>query len=141
MTGCDQGNAEAQWRLGYCYYVGKGIREDKREAVKWYRLAAGQGNAEAQWRLGYCYYVGKGIREDKREAVKMCIRDSPMRTRTPKYGTRIRCVTDYTIGLCNGRFCSAGALKRKRLFFEMCIRDNLFSADPLKAHMMERKYI
>ena len=64
------GNAKAQRRLGYFYFWGKGIREDKREAVKWYRLAAGQGNAEAQRRLGYCYYVGKGIREDKREAVK-----------------------------------------------------------------------
>ena len=64
------GNAEAQRRLGYCYYVGKGIREDKREAVKWYRLAAGQGNAEAQWRLGDFYFWGEGIREDKQEAVK-----------------------------------------------------------------------
>ena len=56
------GNAEAQGWLGYCYYFGEGIREDKQEEVKWYRLAAGQGNAEAQRRLGYCYYVGKGIR-------------------------------------------------------------------------------
>ncbi len=44
------GNAKAQRRLGYCYFWGKGIREDKREAVKWYRLAAEQGNAEAQGR-------------------------------------------------------------------------------------------
>ena len=65
----DQGDAEAQGWLGYCYYFGEGIREDKREAVKWYRLAAGQGNAEAQRRLGYCYFWGEGIREDKREAV------------------------------------------------------------------------
>jgi len=64
------GNAKAQRRLGYFYFWGKGIREDKREAVKWYRLAAGQGNAEAQRRLGDCYYFGEGIREDKREAVK-----------------------------------------------------------------------
>jgi len=64
------GNAEAQRMLGYCYFWGEGIREDKREAVKWYRLAAGQGNAEAQRMLGVCYYVGEGIREDKREAVK-----------------------------------------------------------------------
>lgn len=42
---------------------------------------------------------------------------SPMRTRTPKYGTRIRCVTDYTIGLCNGHLCGAGELKLNRLFF------------------------
>ena len=52
---------------------------------------------------------------------------SPMRTRTPKYGTRIRCVTDYTIGLCNGHLCGAGELKRNRLFFasffftQMCV--------------------
>ena len=37
------GNAKAQRWLGACYYFGTGIREDKQEAVKWYRLAADQG--------------------------------------------------------------------------------------------------
>ena len=71
------GNAEAQRLLGDCYFWGEGIREDTREAVKWYRLAAGQGNEEAQKELvycckylGYCYFWGEGIREDKQEAVK-----------------------------------------------------------------------
>ena len=64
------GNAEAQRLLGDCYFWGEGIREDTREAVKWYRLAAGQGDASAQRSLGGCYFFGNGIREDKQEAVK-----------------------------------------------------------------------
>ncbi len=42
---------------------------------------------------------------------------SPMRTRTPKYGTRIRCVTDYTIGLCNGRFLRRARIKAEAAVF------------------------
>ena len=44
-------NANAQWRLGDCYFMEKGIREDKQEAVKWYRLSAEQGNKEVISRL------------------------------------------------------------------------------------------
>ncbi len=45
--------------LGDCYSLGEEIREDKQEAVKWYRLAAEQGNAAAQRMLGDCYFFWK----------------------------------------------------------------------------------
>ena len=50
----DQGNAQAQYKLGNCYYFGHGVSENKQEAVKWYRQSADQGNAEAQYDLGQC---------------------------------------------------------------------------------------
>ncbi len=46
-----QGDAEAQYSLGFYYYHGRGVAQDHKEAVKWYRLAAEQGNADAQYNL------------------------------------------------------------------------------------------
>jgi hypothetical protein len=43
-----QGNADAQFNLGWMYEKGRGVPQDDKTAVKWYRLAAEQGNAVAQ---------------------------------------------------------------------------------------------
>ena len=66
----EQGNAEAQFKLGDCYERGAGVKQDSAEAVKWFRKAAEQGNAEAQTRLGTCYKTGRGVNNDYGEAVK-----------------------------------------------------------------------
>ena len=57
----DQGDADAQRDLGYCYYIGEGVEEDKEEAAKCYREAAEQGDAEAQYQLGLCFLHGNGV--------------------------------------------------------------------------------
>ena len=41
----------AQCNLGICYDYGKGVRMNKAEAVKWFRMAAKQGCVEAQYSL------------------------------------------------------------------------------------------
>ena len=66
----NQGNKEGEYYLGYCYYYGKGIKQDYNEAVKWYKLAADQGYETAQYNLGECYYYGEGVKQDYYEAVK-----------------------------------------------------------------------
>ena len=66
----DQGNAEAQFNLGFLYENGKGVAKDNVEAVKWYRKAAEQGDASAQTNLGFMYENGKGVAKDNVEAVK-----------------------------------------------------------------------
>src|SRR5439155_255679 len=66
----EQGDAKAQFRLGYIYYQGKGVPQDYAEAVRWYRKAADQGDAKAQSDLGYMYYQGKGVPQDYREATR-----------------------------------------------------------------------
>ena len=65
----EQGNADAQYRLGDCYYNGAGVEEDEQQAVYWYRKAAEQGNADAQHSLGLCYFNGEGVEEDKQQAI------------------------------------------------------------------------
>jgi TPR repeat protein len=79
------------------YKYGKGVTQDEREALKWFRLAAEQGHAEAQnflgeidykeelkWnhkaaeqgdakaqtKLGGIYIHGEGVTQDYKEAVK-----------------------------------------------------------------------
>ena len=66
----EQGDAEAQFSLGWRYSVGSGVPKDDQEAVKWYRKAANQGLAKAQLSLGLQYATGEGVLEDDWEAVK-----------------------------------------------------------------------
>jgi TPR repeat protein len=65
----EQGDPIAQFNFGMAFYNGDGVKQDKREAAKWYRKAAEQGLAIAQCNLGYCYEYGDGVDKDPREAV------------------------------------------------------------------------
>ena len=69
-TTADQGNAQAQYRLGEMYDNGEGVAADDTEAVKWYRKAAEQGHPGAQWQLGYKYEYGSGVAVDNVESIK-----------------------------------------------------------------------
>ena len=60
----EQGDVEAQYKLGYAYYDGKGVPQDYAESLKWFRKAAEQWNAKAQYSLGNSYYNGKGGPKD-----------------------------------------------------------------------------
>jgi TPR repeat protein len=65
----DQGDPAAQGALGSMYNTGTGLRQDKREALVWWRKAADQGDASAQRALGFAYYDGKGVDQNHPEAV------------------------------------------------------------------------
>jgi TPR repeat protein len=66
----EQGSAQGQFFLGYCYSGGKGVAQDFAEAIKWYRKSSDQNYPAAQMRLGDCYFLGQGVTKDKVEAVK-----------------------------------------------------------------------
>jgi TPR repeat protein len=66
----DQGNAEAQYALGFMYARGQGVKQNNAEAAKWWRRAADQGNTFAQYNLGALYDNGEGVRQNKGEALK-----------------------------------------------------------------------
>ena len=65
-----EGNAGAQFLLGYMYDRGLGVTQDIGEAVKWFRKAAEQGEPHAQNELGTMYSAGRGVTQDDKEAVK-----------------------------------------------------------------------
>ncbi len=58
LTAAQAGDADAQYHLGWMYFVGDGVIQDSAEAARWYRLAADQGHATAQHNLGMMYVTG-----------------------------------------------------------------------------------
>jgi clan AA aspartic protease (TIGR02281 family) len=56
----DEGDAVAQYNLGFMYSTGEGITQDKRQAAYWYKKAAEQSDADAQYMLGLILLV-KGL--------------------------------------------------------------------------------
>ncbi len=53
------------------YDKGRGVPQDYKQAVKWYRLSAEQGNADAQFNLGQMYRRAEGVSQDYKEAIKL----------------------------------------------------------------------
>lgn len=45
------GDADAQYKVGMCYEYGDGVGQDEAKAMRWYGLAAGMGHVEAQQAL------------------------------------------------------------------------------------------
>jgi TPR repeat protein len=70
-TLADQGDAAAQNAMGAMYHNGRGVGQNKCEAVAWFRKAAEQGDPEGQSRLGEACIDGDGVSKDPCEAVKL----------------------------------------------------------------------
>lgn len=66
----EQGDASAQYDLGFICANGEGVALDYGEAANWYRKAADRGHACAQSKLGTLYDHGKGVKQDHAEAAK-----------------------------------------------------------------------
>jgi uncharacterized protein len=66
----EQGITSAQHKMGWMYERGKGVPQNYKTAVKWYRLAAEQGHASSQYNLGVMYGQGKGVPQDWKTAMK-----------------------------------------------------------------------
>ena len=65
-----EGHAKAQFNLGFMYYNGLGVEQNRSEALKWYRLAATKGDPWAQNNLGLMYRDGRRADRDYVEAYK-----------------------------------------------------------------------
>jgi uncharacterized protein len=67
----DQGNVEAQWRLGLMYRDGYRVGRDGVEALKWFKLSAKGGYVRAQLYLEEIYRYGVyGLAKNKTEAAE-----------------------------------------------------------------------
>ena len=70
VTLANEGDANAQFKVGNMYDNGYGVPENDKTAVKWYTKAAEQGNADAQFIVGVKYEFGQGVLENDKTAVK-----------------------------------------------------------------------
>ena len=68
----EQGDAVAQYNLGFSFGYGTGVSQDDARAVTWYRRAAEQGLAAAQHHRGVMYANGDGVPENEGEALSHC---------------------------------------------------------------------
>ncbi|MDX7739363.1 tetratricopeptide repeat protein [Aeromonas caviae] len=64
----EQGDAQAQFKLGLMHYNGEGWPQDFKQAFAWFRKAAEQGHATAQHNLGVFYAKGQGVPQDYQQA-------------------------------------------------------------------------
>ena len=62
--------ADSQFSLGLLYHRGQGVRKRVKEAVRWWRDAAGQGHVGAQVNLGIVFSKGVGVLQDYAESAK-----------------------------------------------------------------------
>lgn len=65
-----QGNAEAQFNLGWLYRNGQGVAGDDGQARRLWEQAANQGHAEAQMALGMLYAQSRAPGPDQAQAVR-----------------------------------------------------------------------
>jgi TPR repeat protein len=59
MPLAEDGNAEAQFGIGYLYDKGLGVPRDTAEAIHWYRLSAEKNHALSQLNLGAIHQEGR----------------------------------------------------------------------------------
>ena len=65
-----QGDAKAQFALGYLYYYGQTVPQSFSLAAKYLKMAADKGLAEAQCKIGLCYADGLGTDKNEMFAFK-----------------------------------------------------------------------
>lgn len=66
----DEGDAEAQFNLGWLYHNGQGVVIDDQQARAMWEKAAQQGHGEAQMALAMLYSQGGAVGIDQAQAVK-----------------------------------------------------------------------
>ncbi|MBU5613211.1 tetratricopeptide repeat protein [Geomonas azotofigens] len=64
----EQGNPEAQMKLGVMLSSGVGVPLDKKEGLTWYEKSANQGYAPGQWNLAFAYIRGEVVPQDFKKA-------------------------------------------------------------------------
>lgn len=66
----EQGNSDAQVKVGILYFNGLGVSKNYSEAGKWFLRAASQGDTTAQRMVAKMHINGEGFKEDYLVAVK-----------------------------------------------------------------------
>jgi TPR repeat protein len=71
-----QGNASAEYRLGYLYEHGQGVSRDYAKAMENYLAAAMQGHSSAENNLASLYQRGQGVPKNLGEAYEWYLRSA-----------------------------------------------------------------
>ena len=72
LKAAEQGNVDAQERLGRMYSSGYGVAKSHEKSAEWYRKAAEQGSVHAQSILVVMYQTGYGVVSSLEHAAEWC---------------------------------------------------------------------
>lgn len=64
VAAANDGNADAQAALAYCFLYGQGVNIDDKKAFEFYQKSAESNSPLGIYGLGVCYYNGYGIERD-----------------------------------------------------------------------------
>ena len=70
----EDGNARAQYNLGWMHANGKGTAQDFKMAIEWYKKSAEQDNINAQYNLANLYLRGQGAAQNDKLAFSWFIK-------------------------------------------------------------------
>ena len=62
------GDNDASFNLGECFFYGRGVKQDYAKAVKWYTLSSDRGDCSSQKKLADCYFLGQGAERNVAKA-------------------------------------------------------------------------
>jgi uncharacterized membrane protein YqiK len=65
----EQGNAEAQYKVGEMYEMGRGVAQDKAKAREWYTKSASQDHKKSSYRLLYLDIETSGLSVERKKKV------------------------------------------------------------------------
>lgn len=68
QAAADKGHIQAQYEVGVCFKMGRGVARDYPSALKYYLKAAEQNHPDAQDYVGHCYYNGLTLPKDFEKA-------------------------------------------------------------------------
>ena len=91
------GNARAQYNLGWMHANGRGTAQDYKQAIKWYTKSAEQGNFNAQYNLGNLYYSGRGAEQNNKLAFSWFMKAAEQGDAPAQYNIGKM----YIIGICS----------------------------------------
>ena len=69
----NNGHAGAQYNPGAVHEIGRCVKQNYKEAVRWYNKPADQGQTDAQFNLGIIYFEGQSTWQDYKEAVRWSV--------------------------------------------------------------------
>ena len=78
MNEANNGNAEAMYKLGTYYYIGKGVKQDYKKAAEYLLRAAENGSSDAECFLAFLYYRGEGVEKNYAEAIRLASKAAKM---------------------------------------------------------------
>lgn len=132
----NQGNNEAQYKLGKMYKTGEGVDMDAFKAIEWFTKSAEQNNAKAQYELGMSYESGYSVPQDYSKAIELLKKSAEQNNAEAQYELGYmfnpNLLPFHQSSLAN-RYTKEEAEKiSKEYFKQSCLNKNQYACDAYK---------